>query len=236
MKIIKFTCIPLAMVLLTACPGSKDDDSDIDFPNEGGDPGSVTLVFPENNSECTEGIEVNDSQSLVIFRWEAAENVDTYEVNLTNMNTNASEKFDIDDNELGITLQRNTPYRWFVVSRQEGSNKAPKSAEWQFYNAGAGVENYAPFPADVVNPKRGQTIAATGSISLEWSGNDVDNDIETFEVFFGTTDNPTSSLGTTAQSTITTDISSGQTYYWWVKTSDRVGNTSQSEIFDFKVE
>ncbi|WP_273565429.1 hypothetical protein [Maribacter halichondriae] len=239
MRILKTILAASAMILLTACPGSKDGDSEIDFPKlpgEGGDPGSVTLVFPENNSECTEGVTANNLQSTITFQWEASENTDSYEVNIKNLESNETIKTDSNVNDVEITLDHNTPYEWFVISKKEGSEAQPESAKWKFYNAGAGVENYAPFPADAIAPTRGQTIGTTTSVDLQWEGNDVDNDIEGFEVFFGTNDNPTTSLGTTPQSSMNANVNSGQTYYWRVTTKDKAGNSAQSEVFDFRVQ
>lgn len=235
MRIVKITTALLLMFILTACPGGNDDGSDIELPIPGGDPGSATLVFPENNLECTEGTVVNDLQSTITFQWQASQNTDSYEVNVKNLDTGDTQKTDSNTNEVPITLNSNTPYEWFVISKKNDSDARPESAKWKFYNAGAGVVNYAPFPAEAVNPKRGESIAAASSVTLEWQGNDVDNDIAEFEVLFGTTAEPSSNIGSTFQSTMSVDVASGQTYYWRVITKDNVDNTSQSEIFDFKV-
>lgn len=234
-SILKIAIALFFLGALTSCPGGKDDPDD-DILNPGGDPDSVSLVFPENNSECTEGQSLNTLESTIIFKWQQGTNVDSYEVNVRNLDTNTSNTINANTNEAAITLLKNTPYEWFVVSKKSGSDVTPSSAKWQFYNAGTGVENYAPFPADAVNPTRGQTIAAATSVTLEWSGNDVDNDIENFEVLFSTSSDPTTSIATTSQSTTTATISSGQTYYWRVITKDAVGNTSASDIFNFIVQ
>jgi len=231
-KIIPTAIVAVLMLTLTACPDGKDDNN----PEETGEPGSVNLVFPENNTECTEGVVLNDAQSTVIFQWEAAENVDSYEVNLTNLESGISGTANSDTNELGIVLDRGVPYEWFVISKKEGVNDAPKSATWRFYNQGPGLTNYAPFPAEAVRPTRGQTLATAGSIQLEWQGGDVDNDIVEFEVFFGTDADPTASSGTTAQTTMVATVISGQSYYWRILTKDAIGNTSQSEVFEFSVQ
>jgi hypothetical protein len=223
-QILKITLI--VFLFVTAC--KKDDGSDV------GEPGSAKLVFPENNSECTEGTVINNLESTITFQWETSSNTDSYEVNVRNLNSDNTMKATVNANEADITLERNVPYEWFVVSKSaEGGDLT--SAKWKFYNAGHGVENYAPFPAEAVNPTRGQTVGIAGSISLEWLGSDVDNDISEYEVFFGTDVSPTASLGSTAQNTMNVDISSGQTYYWRVITKDNESNTSQSEIFDFRV-
>ncbi|MRI00688.1 hypothetical protein GH721_09140 [Kriegella sp. EG-1] len=233
MRVIKLIMTLLLLVVLTACPGSKNDNPDVDPI---GDPGSVALVFPENNSECTEGEAVNNLQSAITFIWEASQNADSYEVNLKNLENGDTQKTEVTTNESTITLKSNTPYEWFVVTRANNSDVAPVSAIWKFYNAGEGVTNYAPFPASVVSPRRGESIAASTAVSLEWQGSDVDNDIVEFEVLFGTVATPSTNIGVASQSSMSVNVVSGQTYFWQVITKDNVGNTSQSEVFDFKVQ
>ena len=87
-----------------------------------------------------------------------------------------------------------------------------------------------------MSPVRGQTVSSASSVNLEWQGNDVDNDLVEFEVLFDRNSTPTTILGTTAQSSISASVSSGQTYYWRVISKDEIGNTSQSEVFYFKVQ
>lgn len=232
-RIVKILAALLAIGTLTSCPGGKDRPDDID-PT--GVPSKATLVFPDKNLECTEGTVVNDIQSTVIFQWQASSNTDSYEVNLKNLDTNTSTTTNSNTNEVSITLDRNTPYEWFVISKSNGNDATANSDIWRFYNQGAGVTNYAPFPASVVSPTRGQTLSSAGTVNLEWQGNDVDNDLVEFEVFFGTSSDPTVSVGVTVQSSMSTTTSTGQTYYWRVISKDDFGNTSESEIFDFKVQ
>jgi len=203
-------------------------------PDNSGDLGSAKLVFPENNSECTEGTVLNKSESKITFKWETSQDIESYELNVRNLSTDSTQKVTSNGNEANVTLERNVPYEWFVISKYaEGEDLT--SAKWRFYNAGDGVENYAPFPAVAIHPSRGQTLDAAGSINLEWQGNDVDNDISEYEVLFGGEAVPVTSLGVTEQNTISADVSASQTYYWRVITKDKVGNSSQSEIFEFRV-
>ncbi|MGB5377208.1 hypothetical protein [Muriicola sp.] len=199
-------------------------------------PSAAALIFPDNNTECNEGTVLNANQSSVTFRWTDAQNTDTYELNLRNLSNNNTARTNASVNSAEITLLRGTPYEWFVVSRANGTNETATSPTWKFYNEGPGVENYAPFPAEVVSPARGATVAATGSITLEWSGSDVDNDLSDFEVFFGTDASALASIGTTTESTLDTSIDTGTVYYWRVISQDSQGNTSQSEIFEFRVQ
>jgi len=196
---------------------------------------AATLVFPENNTECNEGKIINDTQSEVTFRWNEAELANTYEVVLENLNTDVKTTIESNTNSTNIIIERGTAYKWYVTSLSDIGDATAKSEEWKFYNAGVGTLNYAPFPADIVAPENGSTL--TGStVNLEWSGSDIDNDIVDFEIFFGSDNPPTESLGSVTENSITATISSGNTYYWMVKTNDETGNSSTSDVFHFSAE
>ena len=62
------------------------------FVSCGGDDGpppapqGAALVFPEENSECTTGTEVNQTFTQVTFRWMASSNTERYTLNVVNLN------------------------------------------------------------------------------------------------------------------------------------------------------
>ncbi|NAS14405.1 hypothetical protein [Poritiphilus flavus] len=233
MKIISRILIPFVLV---SCGGGDSGGDGNPNPDPVPAPQAATLIFPDNNEECNEGENISGEESRVTFRWNASQNTDSYTVNLRNLNTNASSQASATTNEADVTIQRGTPYEWFVVSRASGTSETATSATWRFYNQGPGLENYAPFPALAVNPARGSTINASGMLTLEWEGNDVDDDIVEYEVFFGTDSNPETLLATTAETTQEVAVTTSQVYYWRVLTRDSQGNTSQSEIFEFRIE
>jgi len=223
---------------LVACGGSgggggTEDDGPVEVP----DPTAATLVFPDNNTECNEGEVLNESQSRVTFRWNASQNTDSYTVTVRNLNTLSQSSVNASTNEATITISRGTPYEWFVVSRANGTTATATSATWRFFNEGPGVENYAPFPAVAVNPTRGANLSGMSSVDLEWTASDLDNDIVEYEVFFDSTSDPTTSLGTTTDTTVAgVAVSAGTIYYWKVVTRDSEQNSSTSEIFQFRVD
>ena len=219
--------------LLFACGGSDDGPSDPD-PDPTTAPSATTLVFPENNSECTEGKVLSASESEVVFQWNAAENTDSYTVNLRNLDTDGTQEFNANTNELAIRLDRGTPYSWSVISRATGTIETAESATWRFYNAGPGIENYSPFPADNPSPKSGVAVNP-GTITLEWVGSDLDDDIVSYEVLLSTNNPPTTSIGETTVTTLDVDVTASTIQYWRVITTDATNNSSQSEIFQFRV-
>lgn len=231
--IYKITCI--SSLLLASCGGGSDDGG-TDTPDAIATPKATTLVFPENNTECNEGAIISDTRSSVEFSWNAATDTDSYEINIKNLATGNSSSKTVTTTSDAITIDRGTPYEWFVVSKANGTTETATSTTWKFYNQGVGTENYAPFPADAISPARGTTIATTTTVSLKWSGEDVDNDIVDYEILFDTNNTPTTSIGVTTETTLDATVTSNTVYYWKVITKDSQNNTSTSEVFEFKVE
>ena len=223
------------LFVVASCSGGSDGGNNPAEPDPVPNPSATTLIFPENNKECTEGFVLNGTQSAVTFQWNASQNTDSYNITVTNLNTNSSATSFSEVPEKTLTLLRGTPYEWFVISKSNGTSETAKSATFRFYNQGAGIENYAPFPANAISPKRGVTIANTTNVDLQWSGEDIDNDIENYEVLFGTDSNTLNSLGIITTNTVNVPVSSGTIYYWLVITKDNEGNTSKSEVFQFRV-
>lgn len=216
------------VVLMMACGGK-------DAPPA---PESALLVFPEENSECTTGTSLNDSQSQVTFRWNASKNTDRYTVVVVNLETNTSQNISTIATSANLSIAKGTPFSWTVTSRNNDSDKVATSETWLFYNAGSQT-TYVPFPAQLVSPVSGSTVKKdiANEVLLEWSGADVDNDIETFEVYFSENNPPTTLIGTNIalDMELTVSVESGMVYYWKVITTDSEGNTSDSGVFDFRV-
>lgn len=236
----------ITATVLVGCGGSGGDDDAPPPPTSGGDddnpvipdPSAATLVFPEDNTECTTGIvnPNNASLSTVNFQWNASPNTDSYTVTVTNLNTNNSSFTNANTNEVDITIERGTPYSWFVTSRATGTANTADSATFRFYNEGPGIENYAPFPAEAIAPARGSAVdAVNGTINLQWTASDIDSDIDSFEIFFGTDINSLASQGSTQSTTLEVNVSTGTVYFWQVITTDLASNSSNSEIFEFRV-
>lgn len=192
-------------------------------------------TFPENNSECTTGVEVSATQSKVTFQWDAAQDAQTYFVYVKNLNTQNLLQYSAGANlSHEITLEKGTPYSWYVTANKSDGTTA-RSETWKFYNAGSGIANYAPFPAEVVAPAMSATVHGP-AVTLQWDGSDLDNDIADYKVYIDTNANPT-----TLKATVTTEslpgvaVTSGATYYWKVVTTDEAGNITPSPVYQFKV-
>lgn len=225
----------LIVLMFLSCSSEGSDDSGPDVPTPK-NPEAAVLVYPEQNSECTTGTNVTVTNSTVEFEWNVSKNTDSYELNLKNLELGSTTTHTASSNKISIELLKGTPYSWFIVSKSNSVTNTAKSQTWKFYNAGDGSVSYAPFPAEAVSPINNENIATTDKVTLDWNGSDVDNDIATYDVYFGTGTAP-SSIKTdhTESSLADVAVSSATTYYWYIITKDDQGNTSQSETFKFNV-
>ncbi|SFR34310.1 hypothetical protein SAMN04490243_0812 [Robiginitalea myxolifaciens] len=222
------TVVLIAAMVLAGC--KKDDGPSL--------PGAVTLVFPENNSECLTGIVLNQQTSEVEFRWQATNNAATYRLTVRHLGDGTTEQLTTSNTTARVVLDRGAPYSWSVVGQTASGMSGPSSATFQFYNAGITL-TYPPFPATLISPGSGASITASaqGQVLLEWIGGDVDGDLNGYEVFLGTAvDNLSSAAQVGPFSTSTTvSVNSGTVYFWEVISRDAEGNSSSSGVYSFRV-
>ncbi|MBD1392951.1 hypothetical protein [Mucilaginibacter glaciei] len=218
--------------LLSACTGGGEPT-----PTPNPLPEKAVLSFPEQNSLCTQGKVLSATQSSLIFKWNSAANTDSYEFNLKNLLTGVIATSTVTASQLEVNLLVTTPYSWWVVSKSTKSTIGTQSDTWKFYNSGPGILSYAPYPAEITYPSMMQNVeAADGSVTLNWLASDVDNDIISYDVYLGTFVTPglyKSAITTTNLTGVA--VLSGNVYYWKVITKDSKGNTSDSGLFQFKV-
>jgi hypothetical protein len=219
--------------LMIAC-GGGDDDSSPDPEPVVNNPTAATLIFPESNSECTEGTNITATESTIEFKWSGAMYADTYSLELKDLSAGSVTKLATSNTKIAITIKRGTPYSWSVISKSNKISNTAKSSTNKFYNAGVGAESYAPFPAELIAPEMGAQVEGN-VISLDWSGSDIDNDIESYDVYFGESKTLEIHSANVKESILNNvEITSGKTYYWKVKTKDATGNVSTSDVFSFK--
>lgn len=218
------------IILITSC--SKGGD-----PEPEKKPGKAILSFPAQNEACTLGTIISAAQSSIVFKWATSENTDSYELVLKNLETGISTTHASGSSELQVPVARNTPYSWYILSKSSGSTSSSQSDVWKFYNSGPAIQSHAPFPAEMVSPAIAGSVNATnGKIALDWNGTDVDNDIASYDVYLGTTANPALLSGNVAASSLNAvSVTANTIYYWKIVTKDSKGNTSNSGVYQFKV-
>ncbi|NMH89389.1 hypothetical protein [Flavivirga algicola] len=235
-KLIYIICLAF---LVFGCSRSSVDNGDggedIENPDENPNPDSplaVTLVFPHEDSLCNEGTDLTPTESTVFFEWQASDKAENYVVYIKNILTGDVIQRQTTNDKVPVVINRATPYSWYVESSD--GTKSEKSATWKFFNAGPGVQTYAPFPATINAPAMAASING-GNVTLQWTGSDVDNDIVGYDIYLGTNNNPDIHTSDVTTNELSVSVTSGTIYYWKVVTKDAVGNTSDSDVFQFKV-
>ena len=224
----------LSFVFIVSC-SAEDDDSGTTTPPvtqqptptptpQVPAPGKSGLSAPENNEVCYEGEEVDDTNSSVTFSWEASSDTDSYDLQITNQETNQTQtESGITSTSKAVTLATDVSYSWKVASKANDTSDTTDSDTWQFYLAGDGQENYAPFPATIISPTSGAAVdASNGLVTLSWEGNDPDEgDSLTYTIYFDEVDGLQDPIEEDVlESSLEVSVESGTTYYWRVKTSD----------------
>lgn len=228
----KYTLL-LAVLILAA--GCKKNSSEPETPKN---PVKAILLAPVQNEACTTGTIISPTQSTVQLKWSKADNTDTYEVTVKNLETGIVAAHQAGANtQIDLTLTRNTPYSWNVTSKSGASTTTAVSDTWKFYNAGPSSVFYTPFPADALVPAMGANVTAVaGKVNLSWTGSDADNDIASYDVYFGTTMTPPLLQASVVNAALTgATVTANTTYYWKIITKDSRGNTSDSGLYQFKV-
>ena len=180
MKKVFFKYFVFASLFIISCGGGGDGGSDdvITPPVQTVDPPSMaTLTSPANNKVCEEGTSVNDSQSSVNFQWTAGNNTNSYDIRITNLNSNqVINQTNITSTNKAVTLSKGTPYSWKVTSKRNGTSKTAESSTWKFYLSGNGISNYPPYPSTLISPSSGNVFpSSTSSVELSWEGSHPEN-------------------------------------------------------------
>lgn len=196
-------------------------------------PVGVLLVFPHQDSLCNEGENPTPTESTVFFEWTPNSNAQSYRLTIENLDSGNISQYDTEDFIFPVTIQRSVAYRWHVTYQLQGEPK--QSATWNFYNAGPGVQTYAPFPAEIMSPTMAQNMAATNSVTLMWNGNDLDDDIVAYDIYFGSDNPPSLNTSDLSVNELTVSVMPDTIYYWNVITKDAEGNSSESGVYQFRI-
>jgi hypothetical protein len=220
------------IAIFYSCGGAAGGNKDTPAPA----PAKVGLIAPAQNELCTQGTVTSSTQSTVTLKWNAAANAESYDVNIKDLDAGTTTTQTTTTTQADVSLKRNTAYSWAVTSKSTKNSTTAQSDFWKFYNSGPAATNYAPFPADLTTPSAGQKVSAVnGKVTLSWNGSDVDNDIASYNLYWGTTANVALLKNGVLLSSYDVDVTSGNTYYWKIITVDTKGNQSNSGIAQFSV-
>jgi hypothetical protein len=223
----KFIYIAIMGIVIWSCGGSDDPP-----PPANEAPTTPVQVYPANNDFC-----INNS---VNFQWNASTDDDsstiTYLVEVSKSSTfsTIAQSKNVTSTSTTIPLDKGTIYYWRVkATDSEGLSSNPSSGN-EFYTEGLGDSNYLPFSPVLVAPDLGSTVQ-TSTTTLQWTASDVDNDTLTYDVYFGTNENPTTvvSANQTANSYTTPTLTSSTKYYWKIVVKDGKGGQTIGQVWNF---
>lgn len=229
----RYTFVFIVISGMYSCGGGSDNDDP--NPDPVPDPVAAILSIPANNEVCYDGTVVSAAMSEVDFSWQPAEHTDSYELTVTNLTTNSVKTYPTDNTQIKVSLDRGTPYSWYVVSTADNTTVEADSEHWKFYLAGEGITTYAPFPATLETPASGSTADPT-EVIFKWKGSDADSESLIYELYLDTIDGKTEVVAEdmTENSFTISNLSPSTTYFWSVKTTDDTGNISLSMVYSFK--
>ena len=197
------------------------------------------LLAPSNLNTCNSATRINDLERQVRFQWTATLNTESY--NLVVQNTLTGEQQTITTYLLteSIVLTSGTPYQWYVISKSSLTLAEGKSSIWHFYLEGNPQESHFPFPAILLVPSDELIVSlnASNAFTFEWEGNDLDNDIQGYDFYLGTS---SSSLNKEREAItsqqVTLVLIPNTIYFWQIISKDLQGNQSTSEIYQFQTQ
>ena len=109
-KSLKYIVGGLILSFCLSCSSSDDSPAPPEPPVEITPPSAATLVFPQENSECTEGSNLTSTESTILFNWNDANNATRYIIYVKNLETKTIANYASNDSEKSVTLLRGTPY------------------------------------------------------------------------------------------------------------------------------
>ncbi|SNR53418.1 hypothetical protein SAMN06265371_104374 [Lutibacter agarilyticus] len=229
----KFLYIAIIGIVIWSCGGGGDDPPTP--PAENKPPTTPTTIYPANNDLCID--------NSVNFNWNASTDPEgdaityTVEVSENSSFSPISQTKTTSTTSTTISLEKGVPFYWRVRAKDSKNDSSANSTVVQFYTEGDGVSNHLPFAPVLVAPELNETVAGT-STTLSWTASDVDTgDTLTYDVYFGTTNPPTTKEGSniTANS-LSVNLSGTTTYYWKVVVKDDKGGQTIGQIWDFKTD
>jgi hypothetical protein len=229
----RFRLIFLLAVFFVGCKKHGGDGNISPSPP----PEKAILSLPAANAACTTGANPTSTQSSVTFTWNASANTDSYELDIKNLLDNSIIRLTTSQTQEITSLALNTPYAWFILSKSKHNSTTAQSDTWKFYNSGPGIVSFAPFPAEITSPLFGQQLtAASGTMDLIWKGSSVNNDIKSYDVYFGVNSDPALYKSDVSDMFLNgLPVTTGNTYYWKIVTWDQKNNNSDSGVFQFSV-
>ena len=170
-------CISILIVIalaISSCSSSSSSDPSDEPQNP---PQRAIGVIPANGEPCSdyEFISNDLSKVSVLFRWNAAQFAESYELILfegtTTVNSTTTSAL-----ETNVVLNRAKTYSWSVTSIN--STGETSGDTYSFTTPGVPNQNFAPYTADISITFN----TGTSEMTVSWVGSDEDGDELTYDV------------------------------------------------------
>lgn len=234
MKHIIYKLVLFAFVLSSCSSGGDDSGGGLEAQDS--KPSTPVLIFPSQNQLCI--------TNTLNFEWQASTNEDgssvIYILEIARDNQFTDKVVDEVLTGLSkvVTLDKGFAYYWRVKARSTKNIESDYTPTSQFYTEEVPNSNHLPFAPSLVQPFLGQTLDnGTTSITLEWSGADVDGDPITFDVYFGKDKDDLSMVAEDASdNSLGVNLDTADTtYYWRVVVTDDNGASVTGPLWYFKL-
>jgi len=220
------------LVFISCSGGSEDGGTSTTSPTTNQPPTKVgSLISPENNLICI--------SNRVTFRWSSAADPEgqpfnyVLEISKDNAFSSLEEEIITGLTSKSVLLDKGVYYYWRVKAVDKDGASGPYSNINSFYTEGEGETNHLPFQPQVVFPKTDDAVNA-GSVTLEWTANDIDNDPLTYDVFLDTVNPPTNKVAEDIEMTsVSVTLEATTTYFWKVSVKDNKLGQTHGETWTF---
>jgi len=222
----KISLLILSLTLFYSC-GSGGDDGEAQTP-----PTIPSLVYPTNNLVCID--------NTVEFKWNASSDAQndaiTYQLDVATDNAFTKNVVTSTTTSLSksLSLEKGKFYYWRVKAI-DSNNKGDKyTAVYTFFTENKGVVNHLPNIPELKLPTLHSNVSGS-FIALSWTAVDVDNDNLLYDVYLGTSNNPTQKVASdlSTASYTASSLTTGTKYYWKVVVKDGKGGNTIGPVWDF---
>ncbi|NER18615.1 hypothetical protein [Spongiivirga citrea] len=194
---------------------------------------AAKLEYPVDIIPCGD-LTFEEEHTTLRFTWEELnDQVDYYNVFLTNNSTFETAIFLTMTNSLEIEVSANSSYSWYVSTFFDNNPLHKISPVSNFMIESSSYSVHPPNAAMPNTPRRGEHIASN-MVNLSWICTDRDEDIVNYEVILDTKFPPTETIGLTQDNELTYTVDPDTIYYWMINTEDSQGNITSSEVFQFR--
>ncbi|WP_025744062.1 hypothetical protein [Aquimarina pacifica] len=215
MKYYIYTVIS-SLHLFISC--TTEDFTPLEYPltNDAFTPSTANLLYPTRNLICTnKNLEFNWSKSSP-----RTQGTITYDIQIA-----VDREFDqiaystsTSSTSATFNLETGTSYFWRVKAQDSRGGHIYSSIQTFSTEAEASI-NIIPSISSTISPSLGEIVQGT-TTTLNWKATDADNDVLSYDVYFGDSFPPMLLVENVDTSSLEVDILANTTYYWKIVAKD----------------